>query len=219
MVLAYPDICFAVDGSHAGFDQLVSFISPAGIAGNARHIYVPILHATHRFSINIKDNQTMLCAILAWLSCLHEATEGLKICTSCGFHMLHHATISSGELYRSRLASHSLPLQILRDPGSRLHVQLVAYQGVGLHASVPETQSLATSQAYDCAQAEPVELLSGFVSYEQMGDAMGSSTRTIKFLQRQEEAILSLRGPGEKLRAFGGIDFLLDYASQIPFYT
>ena len=23
MVLAYPDICFAVDGSHTGFDQLV----------------------------------------------------------------------------------------------------------------------------------------------------------------------------------------------------
>ena len=37
MVLAYPDICFAVDGSHAGFDQLVGSKSP-GIVESLRAV-------------------------------------------------------------------------------------------------------------------------------------------------------------------------------------
>ena len=86
-------------------------------------------------------------------------------------------------------------VQVLREPGSRLHVQLTAHQGVGLHASDAEMQR-PSGQADECQPSRPVELLSGFVSYEQMGDAMGSSTRPVSLFRRQEEAVLSLRGPG-----------------------
>ena len=85
---------------------------------------------------------------------------------------------------------------MLREPGSRLHVQLTAYQGIGLQASNAEQQSSIDSLASVCQTHEPVELLSGFVSYEQVADAMGDGSRSASLFRRQEEAILSLRGPG-----------------------
>ena len=92
-------------------------------------------------------------------------------------------------------------LQLLRDPGSRLHVQLTAYQGIGLPASEAQSQNPTGTSASVCQSPEPVELLSGFVSYEQIADAMGNSSRSANVFTRQEEAILSLRGPGLPLLA------------------
>ena len=86
MVSAYPDICFAVDETHAGFDELV-----------------------------------------------------------------------------------------LPEPGACLHVQLAAYQGMAL-------------------QEAPVILLSGFVSYEQLADAMEKHSSRLR--RKGEELTINMRGPG-----------------------
>ena len=87
---------------------------------------------------------------------------------------------------------------MLTEAGSRLHVRLTANQGIGLHAKSQDQglQQLREGQAGDVGGLEPVELLSGFVSYEQMADAMDSNMRGFLNLRKQEDALLSLRGPG-----------------------
>ncbi len=87
-------------------------------------------------------------------------------------------------------------MQVLSEPGSRLHVHLAAYQGVSLYASSSEMQGLLKKRPVDYELPKSVELLSGFVSYEQMADAMSGNSQGRKFLKRQEDTILSLRGPG-----------------------
>ena len=75
-------------------------------------------------------------------------------------------------------------------------MHLTAYQGIGLQASDAERKSSVDNVASVCETREPLELLSGFVSYEQVADAMGDSSRSTNLFRRQEETILSLRGPG-----------------------
>lgn len=96
-------------------------------------------------------------------------------------------------------------MQVLKNPGYRLHVQLTAYDGIGLHAKSQdqhqaEAPIIASSLAVSSGNQvlEPVELLSGFVSYEQVADAMGTNKLGARILRKPDESVLSLRGPGKQ---------------------
>ena len=93
------------------------------------------------------------------------------------------------------LLSRTQPLQVLDQPGYCLHVRLTACQGIGMHAKA-ETLGGPLSEPRNLEQPEPVELLSGFVSLEQMADAIERSQRSLVIFRKQSEALLTLKGPG-----------------------
>ena len=92
--------------------------------------------------------------------------------------------------------------QVLKEPGYRLHVQLEAHEGIGLRAKLQDQQQALAMlanppQTRGSNQVlEAVELLSGFVSYEQIADAMRGNKLGTRLLRKPDESVLSLRGPG-----------------------
>ena len=101
-------------------------------------------------------------------------------------------------------------MQLLREAGHTLQVELSAHQGIALHAADPDpSQPRRPSQDPDPAdeiawgnggeeldgEHGAVSLLKGFVSYEQLTEYMegGGLGRGRK---REEEHIISMRGPG-----------------------
>lgn len=95
----------------------------------------------------------------------------------------------------------SLTVQVLREPGCCLHVQLSAVEGIGLHAKsdrfIGDSQAGLREGHALPEQAEPAELLSGFVSYEQVANAMDSSLSRFTIFKKTEDKLLSLKGPGK----------------------
>lgn len=100
-------------------------------------------------------------------------------------------------------------VQLLRQAGHTLQVELSAHQGIALHANDPDPSQTPPPEAAGKAaeeivwgaegegsEAEGVSLLKGFVSYEQLAEYMESGGNLSAGRKRDEEHTISMRGPG-----------------------
>jgi hypothetical protein len=112
-------------------------------------------------------------------------------------------------------------MQLLRESGHQLQVELSALQGVALHAADPDpthppdahkeaameaaggppeaAEEIVWGTEGEGSGAEGVSLLKGFVSFEQLAEYMEGGTFGRR-RRREEEHTISMRGPGDYRR-------------------